>query len=76
MKKYKLNSEEIIKVIELKGSCIASDRITVEGELIEYMYRESPSNKSDSGWRFFSGNEDEIYTNDPNNFGIFDLYTI
>lgn len=30
----------------------------------------------DSGWRFFAGDEDEQYTNDPNNFHIFDLNTI
>ena len=40
------------------------------------MYRENPSNESDSGWRFFAGNEDEEYTNNPDNFSIFDLNTI
>ena len=76
MKEYKLKGKEIIKLIELKGGCIASDRITVEGLKIGYMYRENPSNESDSGWRFFAGDEDENYTSDPNNFGIFDLNTI
>ncbi len=76
MKEYKLKSEEIIKLIELKGSCIASDKITIEGLQIEYMYRERPTNEIDSGWRFFAGNEDENYTNNPDNFNIFDLNTI
>ena len=40
------------------------------------MYRENPSNETDSGWRFFAGNEDETYTNNPDNFSIFDLNTI
>lgn len=40
------------------------------------MYREKPSNEFDSGWRFLAGNEDEAYTNNPNNFNIFDLNTI
>ena len=76
MKEYKLKSEEIIKVIELKGSCIVSDKITVDGLQIGYMYREKPSNEYDSGWRFFAGIEDEKYTNNPNNFSIFNLNTI
>lgn len=76
MKEYKLKSEEIIKLVELKGGCIASDKITIDGLQIGYMYRENPSNESDSGWRFFAGNEDETYTNNPDNFDIFDLNTI
>ena len=75
MKEYKLKSEEIIKLIELKGGCIASNKITIDGLQIGYMYRENPSNDSDSGWRFFAGNEDEKYTNNSDNFGIFDLNT-
>ena len=31
MKDYKLKKEEIIQLIELKGGCIASDRITIDG---------------------------------------------
>lgn len=76
MKDYKLKKEEIIQLIELKGGCIASDRITIDGLQIGYMYRENPSNETDSGWRFFAGNEDETYTNNPDNFSIFDLNTI
>ena len=76
MKEYKLKKEELIKLVELKGGCIVSDKITIDGLQIGYMYRENPSNESDSGWRFFAGNEDEEYTNNPDNFSIFDLNTI
>jgi len=76
MKKFKLDKNEIKPVIKNKGSCIASDKITVDGQKIGYMYRENSSNESDSGWRFFAGAEDEIYLNNPNNFSIFDLNTI
>ena len=75
-KNYLLKEEDIKQLIELKGSCIASDTITVEGQKVGYMYRENPSNDTDSGWRFFSGNEDEEYTNNSNNFEIYDLNTI
>ena len=30
----------------------------------------------DSGWRFLAGSEDDEYTDNPENIGIFDLNTI
>lgn len=76
MKKYKLNSSDIKKLIEFNGGCIATDKITIDGMKVGYMYRENPTNENDSGWRFFAGDEDETYTNNPDNFSIFDLNTI
>ncbi len=76
MKNYKLKKEDIKIMTELSGGCIATDRITVDGMKVGYMYRENPTNESDSGWRFFAGNEDDTYTNNPDNFSIFDLNTI
>lgn len=76
MKDFKLKENEIKKLIDIKGGCICSDRITVDGKRICYMYREEPSNEVDSGWRFFEGNEDEEYTNNSNNFEIYELNTI
>ena len=58
------------------GSCIASDKITVEGLKIGYMYREEPDFSTDSGWRFFSGTEDEEYINNSENLLIYDVNTI
>ena len=76
MKNFKLKKEEIKQLTELKGGCIASDRITVDGLKVGYMYRETPTNETDSGWRFFSGDETDEYTNDPDNFNVFELNTI
>lgn len=76
MEKFKLKKEEIKQLTKIKGSCIASNKITVDGEKIGYMYKEKPSNELDTGWRFFSGNEDEYYTNNPDNFNVFDINTI
>ena len=59
-----------------KGFCIASDKITKGGKKVGYMYREKGDVDSDSGWRFFAGDEDEAYLNDANNFDIFSLNTI
>ncbi|MDN3273280.1 DUF2185 domain-containing protein [Frankia sp. RB7] len=33
-------------------------------------------NTSDSGWRFFSGEESQDFADDPNNFEIYDVNTI
>lgn len=79
MKNYKLKKEDIKKVIKWKGpeGCMATDRITVDGCKIGYMYREEPDDGyPDSGWRFFEGSEDENYMNDVQNSGVYKLNTI
>jgi hypothetical protein len=40
------------------------------------MYREPPENEVDSGWRFFAGDEDQKYADDPRNFQLYDVNTI
>lgn len=75
-KNFKIPSEKIVKLIPNKGSCMASDKITVEGQLVGYMYREEPDLDIDNGWRFFSGTEDQDYVDNPNNTCIFDTNTI
>lgn len=76
---FLINSKDIAKLYSSSGNngCFASDKITKDGNKIGYMYREEPdANFPDSGWRFFAGDESEDYTNNPNNFHIFDLNTI
>jgi hypothetical protein len=75
-KNFKLKAEQIIKLIEPMGGCIATDKITVEGELIDYMVRDEPNNDIDSGWQFFSGSEDQEYIDNPDNSAIYDVNTI
>jgi len=75
-KKFKLNVEEIIDLIKPMGCCIASDKITVEGMKVGFMYRERPEDNMDSGWRFFSGTEDEDYVDDISNAMMFDVNVI
>ena len=76
MKNFKIKKEDIKRLIDVSGECIATDKITVEGSKIGYMYREEPSNEYDTGWRFFAGDEDEEYTNNSENFEVYDLNTI
>lgn len=75
-KKFKLRSKDIQQLIPPMGYCMVTDRITVDGKKIGYMYRETPENQSDSGWRFFSGDESQDYVDDSNNISIFDVNTV
>ena len=48
--------------------------ITVLGKQVGWCYRERPDGQyPDSGWRFFSGEEDEAYINDIGHTGVYDL---
>jgi hypothetical protein len=75
-KKFKLSAGEIRDIAPGHGSCIATDMITVEGKRVRFMYRESPSDEIDSGWRFLSGYESNEYMNDAANHAIYDVNTI
>ncbi|MFP4065824.1 MAG: DUF2185 domain-containing protein [Bacteroidales bacterium] len=74
--KYRLKEADIKDLVPAMGNCIASDKITIEGEKIGYMYRDIPEDKDDSGWRFLSGTEDQEYADDPHNSMVFDVNTI
>jgi hypothetical protein len=75
-KKFKLDASEIKHIIPNMGHCYASDMITVDGNKVGYMYIEQPDRDNDSGWRFFAGNESREYSDNPDNFSIYDVNTI
>ena len=75
-KRFKKLAHEIEPLAYGYGSCFATDHITVDGKNVGYMYREKPSDKVDSGWRFFSGEETQEYVDDPGNTMIYDVNTI
>jgi hypothetical protein len=75
-KRYKLASDQIRPLARGRGSCLASDHITVDGRLVGFMYREEPDTEFDSGWRFLSGLESDAYVNDLANVGLHDVNTI
>ncbi len=52
------------------GAIFISNKILKDKETPTWMYREEPSNEGDSGWRVFSGNEDDEYLNNPSNFKL------
>ena len=75
-KQFKLSADQLKPLAEGYGGCIATDKITVEGYPVRFMYREAPDNEFDSGWRFMSGFEDDAYMDDPDNLAIYDVNTI
>lgn len=75
-KTLRLKPEEIKQLIEPMGECLATDMITVEGRKVGFMYRDEPEDNDDSGWRFLSGTEHQVYMNDPKNSGVYEVNTI
>lgn len=75
-KAFKIPGAEIRRLIPAMRGCFATDRITVDGALVGYMYREEPSNEVDSGWRFFAGDETQEYVDNPDNTSIYEVNTI
>ena len=49
---------------------IVSKQVSQENEAIGFLYREDPAFEHDSGWRFFSGDESDDYTDNPDNFTV------
>jgi len=75
-KQFYLAADQIKPLATHRGSCIASDMITVDGRRVGFMYRELPRDNIDSGWRFKSGVESQEYADDPNHLAIYDINTI
>lgn len=71
--KYKLQVSDVQDLIKPMGYCIASDRITVDGEKVGFMYREEKEDDEDSGWRFLAGDETDEYLEDQQHFMMFDV---
>lgn len=78
MTDFKLKPEEIKHLTDIRGGCLVSNKIMIDGEKVGYAYREEPDANfpNDSGWRFLAGTEDDAYLENPNNFNVFELNTI
>lgn len=71
-----IDEESLVQIIpDEMGQlfCVVTDRVLVEGFNISVMIREESVDSSDSGWRFFAGNEDDDYVENRSNFGTVDL---
>ena len=76
MKTYRLSADQIQQLAPGYGGAIATDRITVDGAPVSYMYRTHTDREFDSGWAFLAGDEDEAYMDEASHHGIFDVNTI
>lgn len=72
-KKYRFTDAELKPLALNRGSCYASDMITVEQFKVGFLYRQEPDFEGDSGWRFLTGFETDQYMAKGENFGLFDL---
>ncbi|QNM95236.1 DUF2185 domain-containing protein [Chitinimonas koreensis] len=75
-KRYKIDPKDIRPIATGLGLCVVTDLIAVEGQTIGYMYRDEPEDDEDSGWRFFTGGEDDRYIDNPKNFSLLDVNVI
>src|SRR4029079_7301481 len=75
-KRLRLNVAEIRPLAEGYGSCFATDRITMKGKRVGFMYRTPLLDYSHSGWRFLAGDESDAYVTDLDNQGIYDVNII
>lgn len=69
-KRYRIAPQDIVEGLAENSECFATDRITVDGQPVGFMYRD------DSGWNFFAGDEDQAYVDNPSNIGLFTLNDI
>ena len=60
----------------LDGYVLAPKSLVEHQKKVRFMYRDTPVSPSDSGWRFFSGDEPDEYVNVPENIGLYDVSTI
>ncbi|MFQ3070436.1 DUF2185 domain-containing protein [Neisseria polysaccharea] len=64
----------LVKDTPVGWYAIVSHKIVEEGLPIKFMYREHQGDLPfDSGWRVFSGAEDDEYSNNPDNFSFHSL---
>jgi hypothetical protein len=63
----KLKPENLKDLVPPMGYCIVSNTIAVDGLKVGFMYREEPDDNNDSGWRFLSGKESQLYADNPKN---------
>jgi hypothetical protein len=75
-RQFRLSASQIRPLAIGYGGCFATDKITVDGRQVGYMYREAPDNDVDSGWRFMSGYESNEYMDNADNHAVYDVNTI
>jgi len=75
-KEFKLLAEQIQQLAPGRGAAICTDRITVDGCPVGYLYRAEPDWEQDSGWVFTAGDESEAYMDDASNLAFYNVNTV
>lgn len=75
-KRFRISPGELRPIAPGHGACVASDRITVDGQPVRFMYREPALHEADSGWRFFAGTESEAELEDASRHAVYDCNTV
>ena len=75
-KQFKIQRNDIRRLIPNMGACYATDRIIVDGLKVGYMFREKPNKEVFSGWTFMSGDESQEYADNPDNWAIYEVNTV
>ena len=75
---YEQNKEILeINTLSYGSGCMASKKIFEENYKVGYMRRGIPTyGDPDSGWEFFVGDETDDYSNNIDNFAVYNLSTI
>lgn len=75
MKNARLTQDEIKKFPSL-GGLVITKQVIDEQMPPRFVLKDKPGNEHDSGWVIFSGMESDEYTDNPDNFGIYDAKTL
>ena len=75
-KTFLIPANKIRQIIDSNAGCLATDRITIDGSRVGWMYRSDASRPEDSGWRFFAGDESDSYMADTSNHNVYSVNTI
>lgn len=54
-------------------TAFVTKKLLEEKNKIGFAYREQPDNETDSGWRFFVGDENQEYVDDANNIVLLSI---
>lgn len=68
--------DEEMAIDESMKYAVVSRLVATEGKKVRWMYREEPTEPADTGWRFFSGDEEENFSEDQENFEFHPLDTV
>ncbi|KRE61932.1 immunity protein Imm33 domain-containing protein [Paenibacillus sp. Soil750] len=84
--KIEFEPKHIARIIIPKGDprwldsgekmALVSNKCLEEGACVRWLYRETPDQEEDSGWRLFEGTETDEYNSESSNIRIVNIYSL